>query len=60
MSIILQFPFKRSRVRASREIDITQSADILVFEGVRYEKTHASECEVKIKKTPNEKSLVTP
>ena len=57
MSIILKFPLERVQRRSVGIPDNTYNADILVFEGVRYEKT--PQAKTALKKKKNTRKQVT-
>lgn len=52
MSIIVKFPLERVQRRSVGIPDGTHNADILVFEGVRYDKRSQAKTALKKKKNP--------
>lgn len=60
MSSILKFPLERVQRRSYGIPDISHNAEVLVFEGVRYEKTKSSKVTQSQKKTVATKVKIKP
>lgn len=57
MSNILKFPLERVQRRSYGMPDTSHSADILVYEGVRYEKTVGAKKPIKTKKNSKKRKV---
>lgn len=60
MSTILKFPLERVQHRLHTKPNLSLNADILIFEGVRYEKENKSRKLIKPKKNKLIKTNTTP